>query len=145
MLYSRSNQRTCCVPGLLPLGRRGPKPHYSAVPHSWNASSLTSLLIPSVRGRAACTGSKPKTWWGPSIIVRRCFSFEGQVGEEVNSRYPWPSARKNLESSQLIPQCIFHKERTGWQIKYKGSQTNLGLLDRKAYSEGLEKLMQTGG
>lgn len=53
--------------------------------------------------------------------------------------------QKNLESSQLIPQCIFHKERTGWQIKYKGSQTNLGLLDRKAYSEGLEKLMQTGG
>lgn len=53
--------------------------------------------------------------------------------------------QRNLESSQLIPQCIFHKERRGWQIKYKDSQTNLGLLDRKAYSEGLEKLMQTGG
>lgn len=41
---SGSDQRTCCVPGLLLSGHSGSGPHYSPLPHSWTASSLTSLL-----------------------------------------------------------------------------------------------------
>lgn len=76
---SGSDQRTCYVPGLLLSGPRGPRPYYSPLPHSWTASSLTSLLNSICQRKGI--GSKNKTWWGPSImVIKRFFNFESQAG-----------------------------------------------------------------
>lgn len=83
---SGSDQRSCCVPWTPAVGPRGPGPHYSPLPHSPTASSLTSLLN-SIRQRKAsmCGDSKRKT--------------------AQNILFPW-TTRVTLLWGQLIQQQV---------------------------------------
>lgn len=108
---SGSDKRTCRVPGLLLSGQRGSGPHYSPLPHSWTASSLTSLLNSICQRKGSIHREQKQNMMGTQRYgCTRFFNFEGQAGEQGlmgnSTAGTLASSQRDLDTSQYVSQCV---------------------------------------